>query len=191
MLRRSIYLKGQKALIHWEKVSKFWYQVISTTLGRHTHSCDNSLCREWKWQKGAKWNHAPNSAFYSHFLRGREKLLCCFQNSKKRLLGKKVCTSVFSQWHFKALTGGGMNGVRASPRAYGVIHGLVWLPDPSPTATTFSASTSGGAHCWALQLIKLTMKLEVLLLLTGNASFNNSMAEENMIFAVSCSTLML
>lgn len=79
--------------------------------------------------------------------RKREKLLCCFQNSKKRLLGKKVCTSVFSQWHFKALTGGGMNGVRASPRAYGVIHGLVWLPDPSPTATTFSASPSGGAHC--------------------------------------------
>lgn len=122
MLRRSIYLKGQKALIHWEKVSKFWYQVISTTLGRHTHSCDNSLCREWKWQKGAKWNHAPNSAFYSHFLRGKEKNYCVASRIVRKGYWARKCVPVFFP-----------NGIS---RPSQVVGWMVWEPALEPMVSS-------------------------------------------------------
>lgn len=46
MLRRSIYLKGQKGLGHWEKESKFQYLVTSTIPSRHMHSAMIIQCAE-------------------------------------------------------------------------------------------------------------------------------------------------
>lgn len=75
-------------------------------------------------------------------------------------------------------------------------HGTVWLSELQRCSRNFSSKSSRwgtplhSLH-WALQLTKLTPKLEVLLFLMGNAFFNNGMPEETLIFAVSFSALVL
>lgn len=201
MLRRSNYLKGQKGLGHWDTESKSGYLVISTIPSRHMHSAviiqwaeygnkqreaalQIKLCSKCSFSQllfeMEIWNHGATSTRVRKGVTGWKSALRCNGSTD------------FFPAAFQSPRRGGM--VRASPQPRGDWGALpAWPPAPHREVLqqVQLVGRTAAPPYRALQLIKLTTKLEVLLFLTGNAFFNNSMPEETLIFAVSCSALVL
>lgn len=135
--------------------------------------------------------------FTANFWEEKRKIMVSLlEKYEKALLGRKALCNVTKCWIFfpmvfQAPWRWWSQWRWESPRSPRMATAGSGCLTPSLAPGTSPASLAGGVHCWALQLIKLITKLEVLLFLTGNAFFNNRMPEETLIFAVSCSALML